>query len=305
MTTKNSHESAEVDHHKLAQAIQAVTTTVHRLRAPGGCPWDRAQTHQSLRPYLIEEAHEVLEVLDQIHSTEDVHKSSIKGAFQEELGDLLMQVLLHSEMASEAGAFQITDVIHLLNEKLIRRHPHVFGDVVLSEQDKVSNAFSVWERQKAEEKKRKASSTGSAVPSVLDGLPNSLPALQLAERTIEKVSKLGFQWKDLKGPLQKLKEELGELEAEIAAAEEKGLKQIDLEHQEKLEAELGDLLFSIVNVGTFIGVHAEDALRTTVKRFGTRFRHVEQRMADTGKDWASTSLEEMDRFWEEAKKNKP
>lgn len=285
MSNPNSKNSLEI--------ISTLIETVHRLRAPNGCPWDRAQTHQSLRPYLIEEAHEVLEVLDKIDSPQDLKKTEINGAFQEELGDLLMQVLLHAELANETGAFSFTDIAKLLNEKLIRRHPHVFGSESITEADKVQSAFSIWERQKAEEKKKKAIAAGTEIPSVLDGLPKSLPALQQAERTIEKVSKVGFQWKDLKGPLAKLREEMDELEKEIDSK---------LQNSNKIEAELGDVLFSLVNVATFLGIHPEDALRKTVSRFSTRFRYVEKRMHETGKEWKSTTLEEMDIFWNEAKR---
>ena len=190
--------------------LAEVIETVHRLRAPGGCPWDRKQTHQSLRPYLIEEAYEVLDVLDEVHSTEDLKKPKIKAAFKEELGDLLMQVLLHSEMTHEEDAFDFYDVAAGLNEKLIRRHPHVFGDV---KADSAESAFVNWEKEKAKEK------AGNPEASVLDGTPKGLPSLQRTGRVIEKVSKVGFQWKDLKGPIEKLDEELGEFKEEVIALE--------------------------------------------------------------------------------------
>lgn len=271
----------------MAKSIEALTeliNTVHRLRAPGGCPWDRAQTHQTLRQYLIEEAYEVLEVVDQISTTEDLKNEKIRAAFREELGDLLMQVLLHSEMTRETGAFDIYDVAQGLNDKLIRRHPHVFGD---TKADSADSAIQNWEKEKAKEKASK-----QADASVLDGLPKGLPALQRSARTIEKVTKVGFQWKDLEGPLAKVDEELAELRREISA--EKPVR-------ERIEAELGDLLFTLCNVGYLVKASPEDALRGTLSRFESRFRHVEKRLREQGKSPEQSTLEEMDRFWDEAK----
>jgi tetrapyrrole methylase family protein / MazG family protein len=270
------------------QVLSDLIQTVHRLRAPGGCPWDQEQTPQSLRPYLIEEAYEVLEVLDQIRDPEeDLQDLTIQAEFSEELGDLLMQVLLHSEIASEAKAFDIYDVAKGLNDKLIRRHPHVFGEEkAIDAKDAVKN----WEKEKAKEKAKKAKA------SVLDGLPKNLPALQRTERTIEKVSKVGFQWKDLQGPLAKIEEELAELKKEIAAANT-GAK-----NQDRISHEIGDLLFSVCNLSSFLDVHPEDALRETNQRFERRFRHVEKRIKEKGKGLDESTLEEMDIYWHEAKK---
>ncbi|MCM2323998.1 MAG: nucleoside triphosphate pyrophosphohydrolase [Oligoflexia bacterium] len=271
------------------QTLARLVETVHRLRAPGGCPWDRAQTHQSLRQYLIEEAHEVLDVLDRIQSAEDLKNEAIRGAFREELGDVLMQVVLHSELTREAGAFDFYDVAETLNEKLIRRHPHVFGDVKADDAD---SAFASWERQKAKEKAAKPEA-GS-----LDGLPRSLPALQRTARVIEKVTKVGFQWDDMAGPLAKLEEELDELKAEVRALEQDPKNEA---RRRKLEDELGDVLFSVCNVGYLMKVNPEDALRGTLSRFERRFRHVEKRLKELGKLPEQSTLEEMDRFWDEAK----
>jgi tetrapyrrole methylase family protein/MazG family protein len=261
--------------------LAALIETVHRLRAPGGCPWDRAQTHQSLRPYLIEEAYEVLDVLDQVESDSSLKDEGIRGALREELGDLLMQVLLHSEMTKEKGAFDIYDVAQALNDKLVRRHPHVFGEV---KADSEETAFQTWEKQKAKEK------AGKKDASILDGVPKGLPTLQRASRVIEKVTKVGFQWKDLEGPLEKLEEELGELKAEIRAGD-----------RAKIEGELGDLLFSLANVSYLMKLNPEDALRSTLRKFERRFKHVEQRLKEMGKTPEQSTLEEMDGFWNEAK----
>lgn len=263
--------------------------TVHRLRAPNGCPWDRAQTHQSLRQYLIEEAYEVLDVLDQIRSPEELKDEKIKGSFREELGDLLMQVVLHAEMTREVGAFDFFEIAASLNDKLIRRHPHVFGEV---KADSVDSAFKTWEQQKAREKASKPDA------STLDGVPKGLPALQRAGRVIEKVTKVGFQWEDMHGPLAKVDEELAEFKEEVLALEK------DPKNEEirlRLESELGDLLFTLCNVGYLMKINPEDALRGTLARFESRFRYVERGLKAQGKLPEHSTLEEMDRFWNEAK----
>jgi tetrapyrrole methylase family protein / MazG family protein len=272
------------------ERLQALIETVHRLRAPGGCPWDRAQTHQSLRPYLIEEAYEVLDVLDRVEGEKSLADEQIKAALREELGDLLMQVLLHSEMTREAGAFDIYEVAATLDEKLIRRHPHVFGD---AKADSEETAYQTWEKQKAKEKSAKPEA------SVLDGVPKGLPSLQRAARVIEKVTKVGFQWSDLEGPLAKLEEELGELKVEVRKLEaNKG----DETLKRKVEGELGDLLFSVCNVAFLMKLNPEDALRAQLRKFEKRFRHVERRLKEKGKSPEQSTLEEMDGFWNEAKK---
>ena len=271
-----------------SSALQNLIQTVHRLRAPNGCPWDRAQTHQSIRQYLIEEAYEVLDVLDQIHSPDELKKEKIKNSFREELGDLLMQILLHSEMASEQGAFDFYDVASALDEKLIRRHTHVFGDTQAADAE---SAFQNWEKQKAKEKAEKKDA------SVLDGVPKGLPALQKASRVIEKVTKVGFQWKDLLGPMEKLDEELTELKTELTALE----KNTTDAQRRKVEAELGDLFFSLCNLAQFVKISPEDALRSTLLRFESRFRFVEQKLKNQGKTPEQSTLEEMDQYWNEAK----
>lgn len=266
-------------------ALLHLIETVKRLRDPGGCPWDREQTHQSLRPYLLEETHEVLEVLDRVDSAETLKDPAIRDAFREELGDLLMQVLIHAQMASEVGAFDFIDVARTLDEKLVRRHPHVFGDEKANTADE---AFKNWEKRKTIEKVAKKKDA-----SCLDGVPQALPALLRAQRVIEKVTKVGFQWQDMKGPLAKVDEELSELKAEI-------LKPGGA-NQTKLEAELGDVLFTLANVAYLQGIQPEDALRTTLERFGRRFRHVEKKLREQGRTPEQSTLEEMDRFWGEAK----
>jgi dephospho-CoA kinase len=276
-------------------ALSQLLQTVHLLRAPGGCPWDRAQTHQSLRPYLIEESYEVLDVLDRIEKSEDLKNEALKNNLCEELGDVLMQVLLHSELAQEAGAFDFFDVAKALNAKLIRRHPHVFGE---AKADSSEAALKRWEKEKSKEK-------GSSLDaSILDGVPRQLPALQRTARVIEKVTRVGFQWKDLKGPLEKVEEEWAELKVEMQELEKlpkEAPAEILQNVQQRIEAELGDVLFSLSNLAWMLKIHPEDALRSTVQRFERRFKHVERRLKENGKNPEQSSLDEMDRFWNEAK----
>ncbi len=266
-------------------SIQKFIDTVHKLRAPGGCPWDREQTHQSLRKYLMEESVEVLEVLDQIDSPEKLQEKKIKENLREELGDLLLQIALHSEMAREVGAFDIYEVARAIDEKLITRHPHVFGETKITGSEEV---VQNWDKIKAAEKAAKGI---EAKKSVLDGLKKGLPSLARADEMIKKVTKVGFQWPDEKGPLDKLEEEIRELRAEL----EKGNKK-------KAEEEIGDLLFSVCNIAHFVGASPEDALRTFLARFEKRFRHVERRSTESGREMKAQTLDELDVFWNEAKK---
>lgn len=276
--------------------LAAVIQTVHRLRAPGGCPWDRKQTHHSLRPYLIEEAYEALDALDAVTDSAALQNPAVNLPLQEELGDVLLQVLLHSEMASEIGAFDISAVAKTLREKLIRRHPHVFGDAAAANAD---DALAQWEKQKKEEKARK-SAIGEA--SALDGMPRSLPALQKAARVIEKVTKVGFQWPDLQGPLGKVDEEWRELRTEIDALQAARSDVEKTAARERVAQELGDLLFTLANVGHLLGVAPEDALRAQLARFERRFRYMERRLHAAGKEPSQSSLAEMDTYWDEAKR---
>lgn len=291
------------DFQGLAEAVQNVVQTVHRLRAPGGCPWDMKQTHQTLRPYVIEEAYEVLDILDRIDSPDRLKQQpELAASFQEELGDLLMQVLIHSELASETGTLDFASVARALNAKLIHRHPHVFGENApeLKHLD-AEGVLQNWEKIKAAEKAKK-----NTEASVLDGLPKSLPSLQRTSRLIDKVTRVGFQWPDLGGPLAKLKEELTEFEAEVRALSSEALTpEQQTEQKKNAQAELGDLLFSVCNVAFLLKLDPEDALRGTLSRFESRFRHVERRLREKGKTPQESTLEEMDLYWEEAKKGTP
>lgn len=234
------------------------------------CPWDREQTHASIRHSLIEEAYEVVETID----------DKEYGELKKELGDLLLHVVFHSNIAEEQSEFTLDEVILGITEKLIRRHPHIFGDT------KVSGAAEVkqnWEKLKMSEGRE----------SLMDGVPKQLPALQRAHRLTEKASKVGFDWPKKEDAWNKVEEEVKELHAVIAEG-----------NQDRIEEEFGDLLFSLVNYSRFIEVNPEIALRRTVDKFIFRFRYIEQRLKESGKDIHSSSLEEMDRLWDEAKSKK-
>lgn len=194
-------------------ALKSLLGTVRKLRSPEGCPWDREQTHQSLRPYLLEEAHETLEVLDQIEQPADLRKPALRNAFVEEWGDVLLQILLHAEIASETTpATDFTAIAKTLEEKLIRRHPHVFGEVQVSGSEEV---IQNW----AEFKKTEKQQSGSGPSSVFDSIHKGLPPLPRTMKVISKVTKVGFQWPDLKGPLDKLQEEVGELRTALESGD--------------------------------------------------------------------------------------
>ncbi|NPA06169.1 MAG: nucleoside triphosphate pyrophosphohydrolase [Chloroflexi bacterium] len=245
---------------------------IARLRAPDGCPWDRKQTHQSLRKHLLEETYEVLEALDR----------NDPDALREELGDLLLQIVLHTQIAVEEGEFTMPQVLKTVHDKIIRRHPHVFGDVKVKDADEV---LRNWEAIKRKEKAAKGESQSPA--SVLDGLPKVLPALAQAQALQRKVAEVGFDWPDIQGVWDKVHEELNEVR------EAQG---------EALAREVGDLLFAVVNLARHLGVDAESALREANQRFARRFREVERRALARGQELAHMSLEEMDALWDEAKR---
>ena len=243
---------------------------IAHLRAPDGCPWDRKQTHGSLRPYLLEETYEALTALD----AED------PGKMAEELGDLLLQIVLHAQIGSETGAFRMTDILRGIHDKIIRRHPHVFGDVVVHDEGGV---LVNWERLKAEER----AVNGEPEKGMLDGVPVALPALTQAQEIQERAARVGFDWQDIEPVRRKILEELGEVDMAGDSVER--------------EKELGDLLFAVVNLVRWHGVDAESALRETNQRFRNRFSYIEKRSRQTGKPLLQMSLEEMDVWWEEAK----
>ncbi|MCP3101420.1 nucleoside triphosphate pyrophosphohydrolase [Myxococcus sp. K15C18031901] len=257
--------------------LERLVEIMRRLRADGGCPWDREQDLRSLRPYLVEEAFEVLDEMDRVGQG---------GPWQplcEELGDLLFQIVFHAQLASELGEFSMADVSKAISDKIVSRHPHVFGEKRV---DGAEQVLANWAKLKAEEKKRKTGSEGS----VLDGVPTAAPALLRAERLTEKASRIGFDWPDLAGVRGKLDEELRELDEAIASGE-----------RDAIEHELGDVLFSLANLARFIKAPAEDALRMAIRRFTTRFQHIEGALRAEGVPFGEATLEHMERHWQAAK----
>jgi tetrapyrrole methylase family protein / MazG family protein len=245
-----------------------------RLRAPEGCPWDREQTHASLRPYLIEESAEVLEAIE----------LNDKRLLCEELGDLVLQVVFHAQLASEANEFTVEDVLRGINEKLIRRHPHVFGD---REANDSATVLANWDAIKREEKAER----GDLPTSVLDGINDELPALSQALKISKKAVKVGFEWPDESGVWDKLHEEIGELEAAIR----------DEEPQERVSEELGDILFTLVNLARWRKIHPETALRDVNRKFVTRFQAMETQAKRQGLELEQLSPEAWDALWNAAK----
>ncbi|MFC2040807.1 nucleoside triphosphate pyrophosphohydrolase [Chloroflexota bacterium] len=240
---------------------------IARLRAPDGCPWDREQTHASLREYLLEECYEALEALDAGESAK----------LRDELGDLLLQIVLQAQIAAEAGEFEIGDVVKGISTKLIHRHPHVFGSVEVKDADEVAHN---WQALKQEER----GSDGS----ILDSVPGQMPALGYSQAIQRRVAQVGFDWKEVDGVIDKLAEEIEEF------------KQSDTEEQKAQE--FGDLLFTLVNIARRLGVDSEAALREANRRFHRRFSCMEELCRKRGINFADLSFEEQNALWEEAKK---
>lgn len=254
---------------KIGEKFEKLIGIMQRLRAPDGCPWDREQTYKDIASHTLEETHEVLEAID---------RGDIE-ALREELGDLLLQIIFYAQIATEEEKFSITDVIETVSKKLIHRHPHVFGDT------KVKNSKQVverWEKLKLEEGKK----------SILGGVPKSLPALLKAYRVGEKASRVGFDWKNTEGILNKLEEEARELHEARSSR-----------NHTEIENEYGDFLFTLANIGRFIKTDPETALRKATDKFIARFKRMEDEIARTGKDMQSLTDKEWDELWEKAKGN--
>lgn len=256
-------------------AFERLRLIVEKLRAPDGCPWDREQTHETLRRHLIEEAYEVAEAIEEGDS----------DGLCEELGDLMLQPMLHAQIASEENTFDITKVLDSISDKLVRRHPHVFGEVTVSDSGEV---LKNWDAIKKAEKEKKGRVNPEA--SILDGVPRSLPALSAALEISKKAAKSGFEWPDAAGVFDKLREETAELEAALASG--------DNEH---VSEELGDLLFTAVNIARWQKIDPELALRDMLKRFRSRFTHMEKLAREQGSELGQLSLEEWDGLWNLAK----
>jgi MazG family protein len=255
-----------------SEAIERLLAIMSRLRGPGGCPWDREQTLQTLRPYVLEETYEVLEAID----------AGDPRAHAEELGDLLLQFVFQAQIAREEGRFDFADVADAISNKLVSRHPHVFGDARVKDAEGV---LKQWAALKREENRRKGGGQ-----SVLEGVPREMPALARADRLTEKASRIGFDWPEPAGAREKLSEELAELDAAIASGD-----------RDEMERELGDVLFAAANLSRKLGVPPEEALRGTLARFVARFAHIERELARRGVSHGEATLEQMDALWDEAK----
>ncbi|WP_339064264.1 nucleoside triphosphate pyrophosphohydrolase [Tepidibacillus marianensis] len=258
--------SQEVHHSRFSKLTQVIEI----LRSPNGCPWDRAQTHRSIRKNLIEETYELLETIDELDMDH----------MQEELGDVLLQVMLHSQIAAEEGYFSVYDVIQQLNDKLVRRHPHVFGNEYASRADE---ALFHWDKMKEKERIEQGK---ERLESILDGIPKDLPEMMKAYKLQSKAAKVGFDWSDISNIYEKIDEEI---------------KEVKEATQNTLQSELGDLLFAVINLGRFLKVDPEAALASTNLKFIKRFHYIEAELKNKNVEIKEASLEEMDQFWNEAK----
>jgi MazG family protein len=270
---------------RIGKAFESLVALQARLRAPNGCPWDREQTHDSLRTYLVEETYEVLDALD----GGDARK------FADELGDLLLQIVFHSELAAEAGKFDIADVIEQIYTKMVRRHPHVFGKI---RAETSAQVLKNWEQLKAEERvkddraKNNNAQAPSAEASILDAVPRSLPALLEAHQLTRRAASVDFDWADVNGIFDKLAEETAELKQLLASGDAR---------PEEVEEEVGDLLFVGVNLARFLGLDAEIALKRANRKFARRFREMERIAAARGQSLSSLAAAQLDALWNEVK----
>jgi tetrapyrrole methylase family protein/MazG family protein len=265
---------------RIGERFEDLVAVQARLRAPGGCPWDREQTHATLRTYLIEEAYEVLDAIE----------SGNAGALAEELGDLLLQVLFHADLARESGEFDISNVITGIHDKMVRRHPHVFGDVKAETSGEV---LKNWAQLKAKEKQLaslRATAPRNPAPSVLDGVPRNLPALLEAYQMSRRAAQVGFDWVDVNGIFGKLAEEIAELHATLAES-----------NRRATEEEVGDILFSAVNLARFLGFDPEVTLKLSNLKFKIRFQEMEREALTLEKELSKLSKEELEFLWDAAK----
>jgi MazG family protein len=264
----------------MSEKFDELVRVMEKLRAPGGCPWDREQTYESLGQYLLEESYEAFDAIQEANETGDTTN------LQEELGDVLLQVVFHSTIAREIGDFTIEDVAAGVSEKLILRHPHVFEDKKLETADDVLNN---WDELKKEERKRSGKKEKTR-DSILDDVPKSFPALIEGNKLTKKAAKVGFDWENEEQVFEKLDEEIGELKAAIGEKDE-----------DEISEEIGDLLFVVVNLARKLGVEPENALKKTNRKFRKRFRFIEDELKAENKTLEDSNLEEMDSLWNKAK----
>ena len=293
------------------ERFERAVAIMERLRAPGGCPWDREQTFDSIKPYTLEETYEVLEAIDNRDWEE------LPG----ELGDLLLQVLFYSEMGKEQGSFSIDDVLDRLSRKLVDRHPHVFGDATAETSADVKRN---WEALKVEERKKRQEQTGAAntnadnaagktAPSILAGISSSMPSLLEAHKLSSRAAQIGFDWPDMEGLFEKLGEETAELRENLKefpapgprpegrGVAGSGRQTIPDDLRVRLEEEVGDLFFVLVNMARYLAVDPESALRKTNRKFRRRFQWMEQRLHERGSTPENTPMEELESLWQQAK----
>ena len=276
--------------------FERVKSIMARLRAPGGCPWDREQTFDTIKRYTLEETYEVLEAIDNRDWKE------LAG----ELGDLLLQVLFYAEMAEEQGSFTIDDVLDALSNKLIYRHPHVFGD---TKADDAAQVLKNWEELKAEEKRKSLPTNGETLQTgpalLLEGVSSKMPALQEAHKISSKAAHVGFDWPEIQGLFEKLTEETRELQEHLqslpAGSNSSPKPKIPAQLMEHVEAEVGDLFFVLVNIARYLSVDPESALRKTNRKFRRRFGWMEEQLREQGRTLEQATLEEMEALWQQAK----
>ena len=266
---------------RMSEKFDELVAVMKRLRAPGGCPWDAEQTYGSLSQYLLEEAYETFDAIQHAEATGDIEH------LKEELGDLLLQVVFHSTIGAERGEFDIEQVAAGVSEKLILRHPHVFGDENF---EKAQDVLDNWDTLKANERKASGKKDKTADGSILDDVPIHFPALLEALKLTKKAAKVGFDWENTEQVIEKIREEIGELEAELNAGD------ID-----DIEGEVGDLLFAVVNLARRLDIEPETALKRTNRKFRKRFEFIERSLADKGRTLTDSNLAEMDSLWNDAK----
>jgi MazG family protein len=271
--------------------FQDLVALMSRLRSPEGCPWDREQTYATLAPMLLEEAYEAFEAV------EDAREGRPEN-LREELGDLLFQIVFYAQVAAERGEFTIDDVTDAIHSKMVRRHPHVFGDVIVRDNDEL---LRNWEALKAEEKRASGKTEKAGDSSLLDGVSSKAPALMEAHQLSTKAARVGFDWRNVGEIFDKLREETDELREAIReraeAADESDAEAL----QQRVREELGDLLFAVTNVARHLSVEPEAALKLTNRKFRQRFGHIERSLRARGRDTGSATLEEMEELWQEAK----
>lgn len=280
----------------MSNSFSKLVDLMARLRAPDGCPWDRKQTHESLKPYLLEETYEVLEAID--------HRDP--QSLREELGDLLLQILFHAQIGAEQGSFTIDEVLQELADKLVRRHPHVFAQGTGNRAGTAEDVVARWEEIKKNERDQAGDATEPQ--SILSGVPKTLPALLRGYQVQARASRAGFDWphtaQGQEMVFNKIQEEILELREALGATAGAGADRAPApqpDRKDEIEAEFGDLLFALVNLGRFIKVNPEEALRGTINRFTDRFHYIEQEAMRQGRTVDQMTLAEMDALWEAAK----